>query len=203
VETTTTCQKCLLGRDGCRFDEQSHRPGAVLFRQGQVPDAVWYVKSGLVLVSSMDGGGSETSCSLRGPGALLGLETLLGAPVEYEAWALTEVAVCRLKSDEVATFARGPLAPALLQLSVEELVRRQRERIGIRGRAVARLARFLLSAPGPFEVEHQVLARMLGMRAETFSRALAQLESSGAVADRRTMSIADPVLLKQMAGDEE
>jgi CRP-like cAMP-binding protein len=202
VETTTTCEQCVLGRHGCQLEEQQCRPGAVLLRQGEVPAAVWYLKSGFVLVSSMDDGGSETSCSLRGPGALLGLETLLGATIEYEAWALTDVVVCRMGAAEVTAWAKGTGAPALLQLSVEESLRRQHERIGLRGRAVTRLARFLVEREqrglGPIEIEHQVLARMLGMRAETFSRALAQLEASGAVGDRRTMSVADPVQLRQL-----
>lgn len=209
------CAACVLGcaaaPAACPFHDVARAPGAVLLRQGDVPDAVFYVRDGLVLLSSIDESGSETSCALRGPGALLGLEAVVGAAVDYEAWALADVVVCRLGIDDLKRWAEaGRPARGLLQLALEETIRRQKERIALAGRTVTRLARFLVardaqpSGRGPLEIEHQLLARLLGMRAETFSRAVAQLRTAGALADAREIAVADrDVLARFASGDDE
>ncbi len=208
------CALCVLGRAAapgiCPFRDVARQPGAVLLRQGDLPDSVWYVRDGLVLLSSSDEGGSETSCALRGAGALLGLEAVVGAAVDYEAWALSDVVVCRLFVRQLQRWAEhGSAARGLLQLALEESIRRQRERIALAGRTVTRLARFLVARDeqpcggGPLAVEHQLLARLLCMRAETFSRAVAQLRAAGALADTREIAVGDRDVLARIASGDD
>jgi CRP-like cAMP-binding protein len=208
------CAVCVLGRAAaplpCPFRDVARHPGALLLQQATVPDCVWYVRDGLVLISSIDEAGSETSCALRGPGALLGLEAVVGAVVDYDAWALSQLVVCRLSVAELQRWAeRGPAARGLLQLSLEESIRRQKERIALAGRTRTRLARFLVArdaqpcGAGPLEIERQLLARLLGMRAETFSRAVAQLRAAGALGHGREIVVADRDVLARIAASDD
>jgi CRP-like cAMP-binding protein len=69
-----------------------------------------------------------------------------------------------------------------------------------RASAVAKVAGFLLehSAQGEnraLELQHQMIAGLLGIRAETFSRALVRLRDAGAVVGSRSVRIRDRSVL--------
>lgn len=207
------CSVCVLGRaslpDLCPFREVKRAAGTVLLDQGVVPETVWYIKEGTVLLSSVSTGGEETVCALRGKGHLIGLETLRGAPAEHQAWALSDVVVCGLGANQFNGWVGDLGSPmgAVLRLALADGALRRDERVALVGRSVVRLARFLLErrrvegTDAPLPVQLQVLARMLGMRAETLSRALAQLRTAGALAAGRAVRVADPAALARVAGD--
>ena len=152
-------------------------------------------------------GGDETVCGFRGPGSLLGLELLDNVPADYQAWALTPSIVCALSAPAFAQWIGTLDSPmgAVLRLALREASRRREERVALAGRTVERLARFLLERRRidgrdvPLEVQHQVLARMLGMRAETLSRAIAALRRKGVLSRGRELTVADPVRLAEVA----
>lgn len=211
-----SCSTCALGcatpGAPCPFVTLSRPAGTLLFGQGEVPPAVWYVREGTVLLSALGEGGEELSAALRGPGALLGVEALAGRPAEQEVWTLSVVSLCSLPLDRLRAWA-GPLegpVGALLGLTLDETSRRREERLAIGGRAVSRLARFLLARERldggggggggqPLDVELQVLARMLGMRAETLSRSLGRLRQAGALAPGRAVRVVDLEALRRQA----
>jgi CRP-like cAMP-binding protein len=182
-----------------------------LFRAGDTPVCVWYVRRGLVLLSSMNRDGSEAQVGLRGPGALIGLEALDGAPATYQAWALSDVGLCRLDSVTFRAWVGDPEAPAAVvaRLALDELARCRQERNAISGKATARVARFLVErarAEGseqPLPVQQQLLARMLRMSPETLSRTLARLRAVGALAPGRGVAIADLRALERAADSDE
>ena len=208
------CAICILGRvstpNRCPFHEVARSAGSLIFPQGEPPECVWFLRRGTVLLSSVSACGDETLCSLRGPGSLLGLELLRNAPTDYEAWALADVEMCRLESDGFRGWVGDRSTPmgVVLGIALEEASKRGQERLALAGRSVTRVARFLLErrrveqCDRPLRVEKQVLARMLGMRAETLSRALARLREEGAIAAERDVHVIDPAVLAVLSGED-
>jgi CRP-like cAMP-binding protein len=204
------CSDCALGRAApCPFHETRLAAGSVLVAQGEKPDRVWFVRRGTVLVSTVSGTGEETQCALRGPGSLVGLEALRDEPAGYQAWTLSEAVMCGLSSERFRAWV-GPRDNPLgvvLDLALDEAAERGEERIALAGRTVERVARFLVARrrmekrERPLRIQHQLLARMLGMRAETLSRALGKLREAGAIEDGVDVRIADFDRLVQLAGD--
>ncbi len=215
MTTVNECAACSLGRASnpgpCPFHDV-HRPaGTILLQQGEPPACVWFVRHGTVLITSVSESGDETFCALRGPGSMLGMEALRGRPTDYEAWALSDVVMCRLDTANFRSWVgdRGTPMGAMLEIALDEAAQRHDERLALAGRSVTRVARFLLErrriegCDQPLHVEKQVLARMLGMRAETLSRALHRLRQGGAIADERHVRVVDPDALAQLAAGEE
>jgi CRP-like cAMP-binding protein len=180
----------------------------VLLQQGTVPEAVVYLRRGQVVLSSSAASGAEVSCAVRGPDTMLGLELVLGHPMPYQVWALTDVAYCTLDRDAAEAWIgeRTTPAGAALTYSLEEAARRVGERQALQGPALRRVARFLLQhteAEGsdgePLKTPHRVLAGMLGMRPETLSRSLADLRTAGALARGRTVHVSNLERLRELA----
>jgi CRP-like cAMP-binding protein len=192
----------------CPFRNQTRPAGSILLHQGETPRTVWLVLEGTVLLSSFDTNGDETLCALRGPGSLIGSEAIRGAPVDYEAWTLTDASLCALGADAFDAWLGAARSPgrAIAELVLDELIRDREERIALTGSAVARVARFLVEdlrrRGGALDVEQKVLARMLGMRPETLSRALARLRDVGALAEGRRIRVLDAHRLEQLCDEE-
>jgi CRP-like cAMP-binding protein len=207
----SNCASCTLGAasqfGSCPFHDLERPAGTILLRQGEVPQCVWFIRRGTVLLSSTTESGDETQCALRGPGAVVGLEALAARPTRAEAWALSDVALCRLDADSFRAWVGEADTPAgaVARLAIEEGDRRGHERVALAGVAPVRVARFLLERlrmegrDTPLPVEQQVLARMLGMKPETMSRALARLRGMGAIAPGRGVRIADLGALQRAA----
>ncbi|MEB2310907.1 MAG: Crp/Fnr family transcriptional regulator [Sorangiineae bacterium] len=204
------CATCVLGLasapNACPFKETIKPAGTVLLEQGRLPEATWYLRSGQVLLSVTTGAAAGT-CMVRGAGALLGLEALLGEPSVCEAHALTEIKVCALSAKDFKSWV-GPMASpqgVVLTLALREASRQTAERIALEGSATQRVARFLLSrhvaglGDQAITIQKQLLARVLGMRPETLSRSLAELRERGVVARGRRISIIDLPALEQIA----
>jgi CRP-like cAMP-binding protein len=205
------CAGCALGRasapEACPFRETRCAAGERLLAQDEEPTSVWFIRQGAVLLSSSTESGDEVVCAMRGPGQLLGLEALRRRRTDCEAWALSDVVLCKCAP---TTFQRwiGEQAPPvalMLDLLLDECVRRGQERGVVIGRAVARVARCLLEShrveQRPLAVEQRVLARMLGMRPETLSRVLRRLRVEGALEAGRTLRVRDPIKLAAFADE--
>jgi CRP-like cAMP-binding protein len=205
------CATCAIGRaspGGCPFREVRAPAGTLLVEQGEPPEQVWWLREGTVLISSTRADGEECACALRGPGTLLGMEALRGRPTDHQAWALSDVVLCRVGAGAFARWADGAHALVVDQL-LDESARRGEERSALRGRALARVARFLVErrriegGDRPLHVEQQLLSRMLGMRSETLSRALNRLRELGALWPRRGVVVRDAATLERIAGEPE
>ena len=179
-----------------------------------MPDAdggwVWYVRQGWVAVSSTEASGAELSCSVRGPGSMLGLEALVGATFPFELWTLSRVVLCKLPAEGFQTWLgwRNLRADTVLGCAVEELAQRSTDRQEICGTATTRVARFLMrmsagqqTAPTRLPIPARVIARVLSMRAETLSRSLTQLRKAGALVSGRAIIIADRERLARFAAN--
>jgi CRP-like cAMP-binding protein len=206
LQVEERCVACRLGRAArgrCPFEETTIPAGTALYHQGDVPQAVWAVRRGQVLLSSLSADGEETWCALRGADALVGLEALAERPATHEAWALSEVTVCRIDAWAFRAWVGGDDTPAgaVLALTLEESERRERERGALTGRALERVARLLAAGADP-HIEQRLLARLLGMRAETFSRALARLRAVGAIGEGPSLRVRDAAALARAVAED-
>lgn len=207
------CILCPIGRaspaGSCPFEERQLRPGAVLVRQGDTPVAVWYIKRGAVLNSSLSAAGEETYLALRRSGALIGTEGLVDRPSPCETWAMDNVVACRLP---VAAFKewigdRTTPAAAVLDLLVEETRHLHDDRALAVGDATRRVSLYLLAraraatSQEDEPIAKSLLARVLGIRPETLSRAILRLRALGALTDDREIRVADATVLEQLAGE--
>jgi CRP-like cAMP-binding protein len=170
---------------------------------------VYFVKEGFVSLSAVSPRGSEMVLTLRGPSSLLCTEALRSEASPYEVRALSRVRLCGLAGDSLNQWVgpeQGP-ARAVLDLVLSES-KLQRDEVNYRqGDCLARVARFALAharflADRPNAVRKQVVARLLGMRAETLSRCLTRLERDGVVDASRGVRVLDSRRLAAIAMEE-
>lgn len=201
------CTECALNGSGrCPFVSKKIKGGQTFWMQGDVPREVFFVKEGLVTLSSSEPSGTETLSTVRGPRALIGAEALHGRPSAVSVEALTDVTICAADANTVQRWM-GPVTPAatLLNLTLEELNRSARDLNFRSGPSLARVARFLLEyarlidagRQAPFSKQH--VARLLGMRAETLSRCFRQLVDDNLIDSGRHVAILDGEKLAQIA----
>ncbi len=205
------CQTCKLGAasipEECPFHETRRPPGTVLLAEGEKPDVVWYLRRGRVALGSVTESGADSSCAVRGPETLLGLEVLLGDPVPYQVWTLTDVVLCAIDAGQFRSWTGSLQTPmgAVLDLTLREAARRIADRQALEGTAVQRIARFLVASydagtpDEPLDLQQRVIARVLSMRPETLSRAMAKLREENALGPGRNVSIADIDALRRIA----
>lgn len=201
------CQTCELGRAGaCPFTPRLVSRDAVVSTQGEITGEVGFVKSGILVMSTVGSRGDEQRVSVRGPRSVVGLEALEGQTAAEEVRALTDVVLCRSEVARVKRWASaGPAANALLQLAITELALRRAEVDLRQGPAISRVARFALayanlvqSGRGKHFSKERV-ARMLGMRPETFSRILRKLSDQRLIDSKVGIKVLDAPALERMS----
>jgi CRP/FNR family transcriptional regulator, cyclic AMP receptor protein len=204
------CSECPLGttRGGpCPFTPRRVQAQSVVCPQGEVARNILFIREGAVALSGLGSDGTERSLGIRGPRSVLCWEAFQNAASPVEIRTLTDSRVCAMPVADVAAWVgpEGSPARTLLTLLVDELLRRDEEAEARRGETLSRVARFLLSwSTGPdTRLRKQVIARALGMRPETFSRALTKLSDQGLIARGTTLRVLDRPGLEAMAGAEE
>jgi CRP-like cAMP-binding protein len=208
------CNACALGRacrgGHCAFLRASFPAGHVFFRQGDPPQAAHFLKRGLVLLSRLDAEGTLARQTLRPAGSLLDVEISRGQPHRATATAAGDVEVCSLALSSFSAWLGPRISPsqALLDLALKEVRATDAEATRAKGPATSRVALFLLEHGGdaanrPLELQHQLIANLLGIRPETFSRSLAALRKAGAISGRRQVRIGNRRKLAEMAADRD
>lgn len=195
------CSACTLGQAsngaGCPFEEVRRPPGSTVLSQGEVPSHAWYLREGRVLLTAVDADGNERTCAVREPGAFLGFEALRGRPSRHDAKTLSNSVFCRLDETRLRTWLGERLTPAsaLLGFALDETDQENEEGRLRAGRASARLARYLAGRAARsgtlLPVPRHFLARLLGLRPETLSRALRRLRDRGALEEGHEIAIRD------------
>jgi CRP-like cAMP-binding protein len=210
VTQPARCEVCRLGRAAapgrCPFTEQRLEAGACLTLPAGRSDTAWYLREGHVVLSAANASGRELACVVRGPGSLLGLEALEQRPYDFECWTLSDVVLCRVAGSTLRSWVGPPDGPTatILHFALDEARHRAEDRRAVGGSAVVRLARFLAhglpsEVGGRLKLPSAVLARVLAMRPETLSRALAELRRRGALARGRAVVIAHRARLETIA----
>jgi CRP-like cAMP-binding protein len=183
----TSCKRCAIGnafRNRCAFTPILKGARTLIIGKDERNENLYFVREGMIALGPRDA--PEASLVLRGPRTLFGIEALRGLPSPTDVWALTCVRVCVLPAAQATEWVGPPDSPGrtMLELLAGDAVHRQREEHWRSGESVSRVARFLLSlaqTPGQPRIPKQILARLLGMRAETFSRCLHKLCDQGLV----------------------
>jgi CRP-like cAMP-binding protein len=198
------CYSCRLGVASgpadCPYRERSFEAGANMSLPDIGEDSVWFIREGQVAVSSSSEAGRELSCCVRGPGSVIGIESLGREPFRFEAWCLTDVTACTLTKEEFRRWihSRDETAETALSVAAEEIARRASEREVLGGPTRLRIARLLCrampadaEAPWHPRIPATVLARILAVRPETVSRSLARLRCEGVLAADRQIIVRD------------
>lgn len=205
------CQTCKLGAaslpSDCPFHETRRPAGSVLLAEGEKPDVIWYLRRGRVALGTVTESGMDASCAVRGPETLLGIEVLLGQPVPYQVWSLTDVVLCAIDAAQFRAWTGSLNTPigAVLDMTLREASRRVADRQALEGTAVQRIARFLVasheagSPDDPLDLQQRIIARVLSMRPETLSRAMAKLREDDALEPGRNVRIKDLDALRRLA----
>ncbi len=194
-----------------------YRKGAVVFEQGDRPTHFYAVLSGWVKLYRLQQDGTEAVLEVFGPGQAFG-EVAMYFSCGYPATA--ELVVDgRLAAFPTATVVRllqqcPDLAEALL-LDISAHLERFIDRVESDHCRTApqRLAHFLLpfcalepAAGTCTSVElpypKQLIANLLGMQPETFSRAVAALKRRGVAFEGKRVRIPDPEALRRFVGED-
>ncbi len=214
-----SCAECPLGAQSvCAFVPRKLTAGTQLWQQGEVPGELVFIKRGLLARSAIDPAGRELATAVRGPRSLLGVEALRGQPARASMEALTDATVCAAtpatvrQSTGMMDSGHGHLPAqsantrALWQLTVDELLRVERDFELRCGSAASRVARFILvsggliasGGRGAFSKRH--VAALLDLRPETVSRCLRTFASAGLIVSGRAVRILDAPGLQELVG---
>jgi CRP/FNR family transcriptional regulator, cyclic AMP receptor protein len=170
---------------------------STICRQGELSTRVFFVREGLLALTSSDSAGDEGGLALRGPRSLLCLEALLGLASPTEIRALSDVELCSVSSAALSQWIGPESSPgrAVASLLLSELHQRQQDMGWLEGKSLARVARYLLARElWPKEekpLRKQAVARMLRMRPETLSRCLRKLVARGLIDGGREHRLRD------------
>lgn len=174
------------------IDELVFQPGANLYDAGEEGHAVFTIRSGLVKLVQYLPDGTQRIVRLLRPGAVAGLEVLVGATHEHTAAALQEVGACRIPREVIDRLNRETprLHNQLMQRWYQALRQADEWLTELStGSARERLARLLLqlSAEAPERpvrvFSREDLGAMLGITMETASRTVAEFKRTGLLSE--------------------
>jgi CRP/FNR family transcriptional regulator, cyclic AMP receptor protein len=194
------------------------RRAETILRAGAAGDEVVVVLDGRVKLTAYGADRREVVIALRGPGELLGeMAALAGQRRTATAVAVDDVEAGFLHADELRDFLRDhpDAALVMIRMLVRRLSEATRDVVDLATRdSVGRIAKRLLElaaehgAPtdGGTRIELSLsqdeLARWTGATRETVSRALRLMRQLGWVAtDHRTVTVLDPVALRERVGE--
>jgi len=189
----------LLGNKGPRV----HDRGTLLFQQGEPADAFYVILDGWVKISRISPEGDETVVSVFTRGETFAEAAMfIGGCYPVNAEIISPVRLLRIEAGVFRKLVHEEpdLALAMLASSSKHLkfLVEQLEQIKLLS-APRRIADFLVGLcagqDGPCTVtlpyEKALIANRLGMKPESFSRALLKLRSRGVEVERDHVSIGD------------
>ncbi len=194
------------------------RRAETILRAGAAGDEVVVVLDGRVKLTAYGADRREVVIALRGPGELLGeMAALAGQRRTATAVAVDDVEAGFLHADELRDFLRDhpDAALVMIRMLVRRLSEATRDVVDLATRdSVGRIAKRLLElaaehgAPTDsgtrieLSLSQDELARWTGATRETVSRALRLMRQLGWVAtDHRTVTVLDPVALRERVGE--
>lgn len=162
------------------------------YAQGEQGETVYSIRRGLVKLTQTLPDGTQRIVRLLGPGALVGLESLLDEPYRHSVSALQEVEVCRISTATLQQLEQEKLwlSQKLMQHWERHLEYADRwisELSSGSARArTLRLLALLLEMIGDEEGRLQLfgyedMAAIIGATRETFSRMVGELRDEGVI----------------------
>lgn len=172
-----------------RIDSLEIGPDEPIYARGQPGNAVYTVRSGIVRFERATEGGERRIVRLAGPGDLIGMESILSQPYIDDAFACTQVQLCRIPRHTVEDLGENDA------LSPRELMLRWQRALDDAETWVAELAMGpvrrrllrLLAKLGQYADEdgmvwlprREEMGAMLNMAVETASRQISRLRREG------------------------
>jgi CRP-like cAMP-binding protein len=212
---TKSCANCDIGiasgvgqGNFCPFVDRHRRSGELLYLEGEPASHVWFIKKGTVVLYREAGekDAEGRAHAVRFPGTFIGLEALVADEYVDSARATTDVVLCGATRDGMNHWLgpKGTPPRTALEITLRASTADRVRRASLAGNAVRRVAAWLCDE-GPraatAALPRKLVADLLGMRPETFSRALARLTKGGAIATTRTtLRIIDESALEEFAG---
>lgn len=187
----------------------------LLYRDGDIPHAVYAVRSGHIMTAVLQADGSEQITGFYQPGEVVGLENLGQPRCISRASALEKSSVCQLPTGAMSRLSRE--LPALQQhlfqiMSTEIRADYQRMHLMHTASVEARLAGFLVGwllrqkqrrLPDDstrLPMSRGQLGNHLGVTLESVSRAFSKLAKDGILSvSGKTVQVVDPVRLNRLA----
>lgn len=215
AQSITSCFSCPIGRASsvgkggmCPWVTRQRRAGELLYLQGEPAHTIWFIKKGTVVLTRALGevDGREGAHAVRASGSFLGLEALIRSNYLHQARTVTPAAVCGATKETVDSWLGTPGSPARSALEqVLKMYAHDTPRgASPDGTAVRRVARWICDeaqdgvAP---PIPRRVVASLLGMTPETFSRALAALAARELIdLTRKRLTIRNTPALRAEAG---
>jgi CRP-like cAMP-binding protein len=189
---------------------RTFKAGVTICTESAPAERIWYVRSGTVALFRDAGElrGAGVPWAVRKAGHLVGEECLVQSDYEDSAVALTPATLCAASREPFRAWIdhMGPAASqAVMTLVIKARCDESPRPTSSDGRSVRRVARWLAdesrggAAP---KIPRSVVAGLLGMQPETFSRALGRLAASGVITTtRKEIRVVDPRKLLVVAGD--
>lgn len=166
------------------IDELKLAPGATLYNAGEEGGCLFTIRSGLVKLVQFLPDGTQRIVRLLRPGAVAGLEMLVGRPYGHTAVALQETEVCRIPRAVVERLSKEtPRLHARLMERWDQALQQADAWLTelSTGSARQRLARLFLKLAegrdGPVELSgREDIGAMIGLGMETASRTVAEFK---------------------------
>ena len=188
-----------------KFKPLRYKKGEVIFRAGDQPPGIFYLKSGYVRVYSFSRSGEELTLIIFRPGDIFPVSWAINhAPSGYFVESITNAELWRVSREQFLEYVRDK--PEILF----ELIRRMMERfLALMGRmehlvfgnARSKVASILLICTERFgrrvdkvtvidvPLTHNDIATLVGLSRETVSIEMKKLEKKGYVASRRRLLV--------------
>lgn len=208
------CVKCPLREDSVfgtflsRTDRQAEQPHSirrfakkqVVLREGEVPEGIYCIRSGLLKRSVGDPQGNRKILEILGPGDLLGVESISGnGSRAAEAATLEASEICFFHRRDLLELAKGApgFALALAAYAAERMARAEREMADLSLKSArARLAGAILGLGRKYgkrtprgilldlPISRTELADLVGIALATASRLFRELKKAGVIRTR-------------------
>ncbi len=188
----------------------------MLFREGNPNTYLYVLRTGLVKLTTSLDDGREQVIGLAAPGYLLGFHTLKDKAYRYSAVAAMKVDVCRVRHRDMLRVLKEHPSVSLKVIDIlnHELDQtRTMLRVVGHKKATEKAASFILSLIPrtglksreiPMPLSRMEIADILGLREETVSRIMAELQRSGIIlTPRNKIVIFDQARLKCIAEGED
>lgn len=187
-----------------------------LFREGDVSNGVYAVRSGSIKTLVESPNGDEQIVGFHLPGELLGLDGFMDGKHTCTAIALETTSVCAMPLDKLDKLCSTlPSLHRQMHRIMGKEVTEEHKMLLMLGKMSAeeKVATFLLSISSRMEERHwkatefvlsmprQDIANYLGLAVETVSRLFAHYQEEGVIqVDRRRISILNMLRLKEIVG---
>jgi len=213
--TSDEARRCPIGCAAehcgahCPMVPRALEAGVTLCTGSAPADRIWYVRQGSIALfrEASEERGAGVPWAIRKVGQLVGEECLVQGEYEDTAVTLGATTVCAASRETFQSWIEqvGPSASqAVMILVIKARCTEAPRPAASEGRSVLRVARWLAdesrggAAP---QIPRHVVAGLLGMLPETFSRALARLSASGAITvTRKEIRVIDARALLAIAG---